>query len=57
MRASQTTESAVPQAPEAREAELLQAEIRRDMKVLADYVAEHGDPAELREMFEARDAT
>ena len=42
----------------AREAEVLRAEIREDMKALADYIAEHGDPAaELREMFDQSDAT
>ena len=40
------------------DAQVLRAEIREDMKALADYIAEHDDPAaELREMFDPSDAT
>ena len=58
MNASRIAEAALVQALKAREAEVLRAEIREDMKALADYIAEHGDPAaELREMFDQSDAT
>jgi post-segregation antitoxin (ccd killing protein) len=57
MNASRIAESALAQALKAREAELLRGEIRQDMKALADYIAEHGDPAaELRELFDTPDA-
>jgi len=57
MSVRQTTEPAAPQVPEPAEAEALRAEIRQDMRVLASYVVEHGDPAaELRGMVEAPDA-
>ncbi len=54
--ASRVAEAALARALCEKQAELLRAEIRRDMVALADYVAAHGDPAgELREMFEAVD--
>jgi post-segregation antitoxin (ccd killing protein) len=57
MNASRITEAEPAQALKAHEAERLKAEIRDDIKALATYVAEHGDPtAELRDMFEAPDA-
>jgi post-segregation antitoxin (ccd killing protein) len=57
MNASRIAESALAQALKVREAEVLRGEIRQDMKALADYIAEHGDPAEeLREMFDSSDA-
>jgi antitoxin CcdA len=58
MNASRIAEAALVQALKAKEAEVLRAEIREDMKALADYIAAHGDPAaELREMFDPSDAT
>jgi post-segregation antitoxin (ccd killing protein) len=58
MNASRIAEAALVQALKAREAEVLRVEIRQDMKALADYIAEHGDPAaELRAMFDPSDAT
>jgi post-segregation antitoxin (ccd killing protein) len=58
MNASRTAEAALIQALKARDAEHLRAGIREDMTALADYIAEHGDPAaELREMFDPSDAT
>ena len=57
MNASRIAEAALAQALKTREAEVLRAEIRQDMKALADYITEHGDPAaELREMFDPPDA-
>ncbi len=57
MNASRIAEAALAQALKAREADVLRGEIRQDMKALADYIAEHGDPsAELREMFDPPDA-
>ena len=57
MNASCIAEAALVQALKARDAEVLRAEIREDMKALADYIAEHDDPAaELREMFDPSDA-
>ncbi|HUD62574.1 MAG TPA: type II toxin-antitoxin system CcdA family antitoxin [Acetobacteraceae bacterium] len=57
MNASRIAEAALAQALKAREAEILRGEIRQDMKALADYIAEHGDPAaELRDMFDPPDA-
>jgi antitoxin CcdA len=51
--ASRVAEKALAAALRAKEAELLRDEIRRDQEALAQYVAEHGDPAaELNEMFE-----
>lgn len=45
--------SALAEALREKQADLLRAEIGRDMAALADYVAAHGDPAaELREMFD-----
>jgi hypothetical protein len=56
MRAPQITGSAGTRRSNASESDLLRAEIRQDMKALAAYIAEHGDPAaELRELFEGRD--
>jgi antitoxin CcdA len=55
--ASRVAEAALAAAVRAMEADLLRAEIGRDMVALADYVAAHGDPAaELREMFDGPDA-
>jgi post-segregation antitoxin (ccd killing protein) len=57
LNASRIAESALAQALKAHEAEKLKVEIQKDIKALADYVAEHGDPvAEWREMFAAPDA-
>ena len=57
MNASRIAETALAQALKAREADVLRGEIRQDMKALADYIAERGDPAaELREMFDPPDA-
>jgi post-segregation antitoxin (ccd killing protein) len=58
MNASRIAESALAEALRTREAEVLRADIRQDMQALADYIAEHGDPAaELRELFDPLDAT
>jgi len=58
MNASRIAEAALAEALRTREAEVLRAEIRQDMQALADYIAEHGDPAaELRELFDPPDAT
>jgi post-segregation antitoxin (ccd killing protein) len=58
MNASRIAEAALVQALKARQAEVQWAEIREDMKALADYIAEHGDTAaELREMFDPSNAT
>jgi post-segregation antitoxin (ccd killing protein) len=50
--ASRVAEAALAHALREKQAELLRADIARDMTALAEYVAAHGDPAaELREMF------
>ena len=55
--ASRVAEAAHGQSLREKLAELLRAEIRQDIAVLADYVAAHGGPAaELREMFASPDA-
>ncbi|HEY2133621.1 MAG TPA: type II toxin-antitoxin system CcdA family antitoxin [Acetobacteraceae bacterium] len=57
MNVSRIAELALAEALRAREAEVLRTEIRQDVKALADYIGEHGDPvAELREMFNPPDA-
>ena len=58
MNASRIAEAALAEALRTRDAEVLRVEIRQDMQALADYIAEHGDPAaELRELFDPPDAT
>lgn len=57
LNASRIAEAALAQALKAHEAEKLKAEIHKDIKALATYVAEHGDPvAEWRDMFAAPNA-
>lgn len=55
--ASRIAEAALAQALKAHEAEKLREEIRQDMRALAAYIEQHGDPvAELRDMFDPPDA-
>lgn len=55
--ASRVAEAALAQALKAHEAEKLREEIRQDMRALAAYIEQHGDPvAELRDMFDPPDA-
>jgi antitoxin CcdA len=57
MNVSRIAEAALSEALKAHARDKLREEIRQDVRALAAYIEEHGDPvAELREMFDPPDA-